>query len=150
MLRPRSNPSRACVASRLAAMKPGGLVATSGKLLKNDVVVEVNGKTVSEDQVASDIIRASPGDVTFLVRRAPGAANADLTKSRSKSFNPFKRKGSSKGKTLTAEEVPNGTPRPAKPEKPPPMDPPAAMPPQREAGPKNAKPCSSELRPSPE
>lgn len=80
-------------------MRAGGAVAASGKVLKNDVVIKVNGTPVSEDTVASDIIKATRGDITFVVRREPAPApGTELKKTSSMSkLNPFKRKNSKTG-----------------------------------------------------
>ena len=80
-------------------MRAGGAVAASGKVLKNDVVIKVNGTPVTEDTVASDIIKATRGDITFVVRREPAPApGAELKKTSSMSkLNPFKRKNSKTG-----------------------------------------------------
>ena len=77
----------------MAAISAGGLVAASGKVLIDDVVVEVNGTPVSEDSAASDIIKSTTGDLTFLVRRQPALKK---TSSMSK-LNPFKRSNSKTG-----------------------------------------------------
>ena len=83
-------------------MQPGGLVANSGQLLKNDVVVKVNGTSVSADQVASEIVAFDVRrvtfdvrrDVTFDVRRVPDLAKRSSSISK---LNPFKCKSSTKG-----------------------------------------------------
>ena len=80
-------------APAVAAISAGGLVAASGKVLIDDVVVEVNGTPVSEDSAASDIIKSTTGDLTFLVRRQPALKK---TSSMSK-LNPFKRSNSKTG-----------------------------------------------------
>ena len=75
------------------------MVAASGKVLKNDVVIKVNGTPVTEDTVASDIIKTTRGEITFVVRREPAPApGAELKKTSSMSkLNPFKRKNSKTG-----------------------------------------------------
>ena len=86
-------------APAVAAMRAGGLVAASGKVLINDAVVEVDGTPVSEDSAASDIIKSTRGDVALLVRRESAPApGAELKKTSSMSkLNPFKRSNSKTG-----------------------------------------------------
>ena len=85
-------------------MRAGGLVAASGKVLINDVVIEVNGTPVSEDSAASDIIKSTTGDITFLVRREPAPTELKKTSSMSK-LNPFKRSSSKTGSKTTTDGI---------------------------------------------
>ena len=107
-------------------LKPGGLAAASGELRHTDVVVAVNGQQVAGpgcDQMASRLILASPGDVTLVVRRAPGAAPAqqqqgsymDLV-SPPKAGNRFYEKAKSElGDAAAASPPPAAAPSPPKP-----------------------------------
>ena len=61
-------------------------------LKKNDAIVQVNGTVVKDDQSASNLIRSSPGDVTFVVRRKP----PELGRKSSSRLKLFKRSSSKK------------------------------------------------------
>ena len=53
---------------RVQLVKPGSIAAACGQFQPMDIVMAVNGITISSDKQAREIIGSSVGDVVFTVR----------------------------------------------------------------------------------
>eukprot|EP00966_Prymnesium_polylepis_P069561 1617070-Prymnesium_polylepis.1 len=54
---------------RIHHLHEQGLARASGQLMVDDILVSVNGKSASNDAIASSLIRDAVGDVLLKVRR---------------------------------------------------------------------------------
>ena len=97
-----------------AELKSGGAAAAANVLRKNDAILQVNGTAVTNDQAASDLIRCSPGDVTFVLRRKPAPELGKKSRSVSSLFKRSSSKKSSKDMVANgAADVPKAAEPPA-------------------------------------